>query len=157
MINFLIARRSSTLGEKRSRKHLLTSNQTKALMNIFQANPYPKLEERYLLAQSLNMRDTSILNWFSNRRRKLKKKGLFSEGENSLVKYVISDDSIYLVFVIWCTCTWTCSPNGTHSYTHAHICSVLSVHSPWGHVSSVFGRSKVYFAIVLLHVSIPCG
>ena len=59
------------------------------------------------------------------------------------------------------THTYTHTHTHTHTHTNTHTCAhtrmpVLSClyTVPWGHMSSLFGRSKILFAIVLLHGSV---
>ena len=64
----------------------MTSFQTQALTEKFQAHPYLENEERYQLAKSLNISEKSIKAWFKNRRQRKKSEGWLYEGNPMLSK-----------------------------------------------------------------------
>ena len=66
---------------EKARKYL-TSYQAQILVRRYEANPYPKREERHQLAQLLNISEERINNWFTQwRLRQRKKSGKLHDGE----------------------------------------------------------------------------
>ena len=54
----------------------LTRYQRETVLKRFQANPYLKPGEKTQLARSLNISETKLEQWFSNKRKMKRKKGL---------------------------------------------------------------------------------
>ena len=59
----------------------MTPYQTKILVRRYEADPYLEPEERHQLAQSLNISEERIKEWFSQRRKRQTKSGKLSDGE----------------------------------------------------------------------------
>ena len=111
-------------------RKILTSNQTKALEERFQAQPYPTPEKQHQIAKELSMSYKCVRIWFNNRRSKLKKYGVRCEGENSLVRYWHSHTNTHIHMHAHtyanthrhvCTHTHTQTHTWTHKHTHGLI------------------------------------
>ena len=59
----------------------MTPYQTKILVRMYEANPYLEPEEKHQLAQSLNISEGRIKEWFSARRKRQTKSGKLRDGE----------------------------------------------------------------------------
>lgn len=59
----------------------MTPTQTQKLMEIFQANAYPKNEQMAHLAMSLNITKRKVEGWFGHMRKKKVAEGLLKKGE----------------------------------------------------------------------------
>ena len=59
----------------------MTPYQTQILMKVYEAQCYLVMEERQHLAQSLNISENKISNWFDERRKKQRRMGIFCGGE----------------------------------------------------------------------------
>ena len=65
----------------RKKSNPWTENQLEILMEAFQANLYPEIEELHQLAESLNVSNKKVQNWFSGKRRTLAGREMFPESE----------------------------------------------------------------------------
>ena len=59
----------------------MTTHQKRTLMKVFQAKPHLQKEEIYQLAQSLNISEERIKNWFQNKRTARNRKDPLHVGE----------------------------------------------------------------------------
>ena len=63
------------------RKGKMSPNNVQTLMKIFRINAYPRIEEIYQLAMSLNVTKRKVHNWFCYMRHKTAEEGLLDKGE----------------------------------------------------------------------------
>ena len=62
-------------------KKYMTPYQAQTLLRRYETNPYLELGERHQLAQSLNISEERITEWFVQRRSWQRRSGMLHDGE----------------------------------------------------------------------------